>query len=85
VGVVLLATDAVDAETDPFLGTGYALTATLLALAVLEHWFLVLPLPDEALWSWAFQRRTKGGAPGPSVCRSRTPERPAPLIALRSH
>ena len=89
IGVVLLIAAAVDAETDPFLSTGYALSATLLGLAVLEHWFLVLPLPDEALWSWAFQRRTNGGAPGPatgsSVCPRRTPDRPAALIALRGH
>jgi hypothetical protein len=23
-----------------------------MALAVLEHWFMVLPLPSEALWRW---------------------------------
>ncbi|MFN3231231.1 MAG: putative photosynthetic complex assembly protein PuhE [Alphaproteobacteria bacterium] len=28
------------------------LLATLLALAILEHWFMVLPLPDAALWQW---------------------------------
>ena len=27
----------------------------LTALAVLEHWFLVLPLPDAALWGWALR------------------------------
>lgn len=27
--------------------------AAMLALAVLEHWFLVLPVPDAALWRWA--------------------------------
>jgi putative photosynthetic complex assembly protein 2 len=31
---------------------GYVLLGTLLSLAVLEHWFLVLPLPTAALWSW---------------------------------
>lgn len=31
--------------------------ATLLALAVLEHWFLVLPLPSEVLWSWGLRSR----------------------------
>ncbi|MEM9754770.1 MAG: putative photosynthetic complex assembly protein PuhE [Pseudomonadota bacterium] len=31
---------------------GYALVAALTALALLEHWFLVLPLPDERLWRW---------------------------------
>lgn len=32
---------------------GLALVATLLALAIIEHAFLVLPLPSAALWSWA--------------------------------
>lgn len=32
------------------------LVGTLLALAVLEHWFMVLPLRDAALWRWALRR-----------------------------
>lgn len=32
--------------------TGFALLAALTALALLEHWFMVLPLPDEKLWRW---------------------------------
>jgi putative photosynthetic complex assembly protein 2 len=59
IGVVVLVALAVDHETDLFSSTGYILTATLLALAVLEHWFLVLPLPDEALWSWAIKPRNR--------------------------
>jgi putative photosynthetic complex assembly protein 2 len=31
---------------------GYALLAALTALALLEHWLMVLPLPDEKLWRW---------------------------------
>lgn len=31
---------------------GFALLATLTALALLEHWLMVLPLPDEKLWRW---------------------------------
>lgn len=31
---------------------GFSLLAALLALGVLEHWFLVVPLPTEALWKW---------------------------------
>jgi putative photosynthetic complex assembly protein 2 len=31
---------------------GFALLAALTALALLEHWFMVLPLPDEKLWRW---------------------------------
>jgi putative photosynthetic complex assembly protein 2 len=34
----------------------YALVISLLALAVLEHWFMVLPLPSEKLWNWALGR-----------------------------
>lgn len=37
---------------DPALVVGYALLAALTALALLEHWFMVLPLPDEKLWRW---------------------------------
>jgi putative photosynthetic complex assembly protein 2 len=42
---------------DPFAATSFAFAATLLTLAVLEHWFLVLPLPSEALWSWGLRSR----------------------------
>jgi len=35
----------------------HTLTATLLGLAVVEHLFLALPLPDAALWRWAVRRR----------------------------
>ncbi|MGQ3058344.1 MAG: DUF3623 family protein, partial [Nevskia sp.] len=31
--------------------------ATLLSLAVLEHWFLVLPIPADALWRWGLSSR----------------------------
>ncbi|MEM6637817.1 MAG: putative photosynthetic complex assembly protein PuhE [Pseudomonadota bacterium] len=31
---------------------GYALLATLTALALLEHAFMVLPVPDQILWRW---------------------------------
>jgi putative photosynthetic complex assembly protein 2 len=43
------------AAGDAFQSVGYALEASLLMLAVLEHWFMVLPLPTESLWSWAFK------------------------------
>jgi putative photosynthetic complex assembly protein 2 len=34
------------------------LVATLLSLAILEHFFLVIPLPFEALWRWGLRSRT---------------------------
>ena len=39
---------------------GLSFLATMLALAVLEHWFLVLPLPFERLWSWVLRWRRPG-------------------------
>ena len=37
---------------------GFALLSALTALALLEHWFMVLPLPDEKLWRWILAERT---------------------------
>ncbi len=42
----------------PTLGAsrlGDMLVCTLLLLAILEHWFLVLPLRDGRLWEWALR------------------------------
>ena len=36
--------------------------ATLLTLAVIEHWFLVLPVPAEAMWNWALGGRATKNA-----------------------
>jgi putative photosynthetic complex assembly protein 2 len=30
----------------------FTLLTTLSALALLEHWLMVLPLPDAKLWRW---------------------------------
>ena len=31
---------------------GYSLVLSLTILALIEHWFMVLPLPDSKLWAW---------------------------------
>ncbi|MEO1732727.1 MAG: putative photosynthetic complex assembly protein PuhE [Pseudomonadota bacterium] len=33
-------------------GVGFALLAAITTLALIEHWLMVLPLPDERLWKW---------------------------------
>jgi putative photosynthetic complex assembly protein 2 len=48
-----LSDDATDYEV-----TGFSLLGTLLGLAILEHWLLVLPLPTDALWAWGMRSRT---------------------------
>jgi putative photosynthetic complex assembly protein 2 len=53
----LLVAQALAAGTNAFQSTGYMLLASLLALGVLEHWFMVLPLPIAALWSWGMRSR----------------------------
>ena len=62
IGVVLLVQRHL-AVTDPFKTTAYALMASLLALAVLEHWFMVLPVPTEKLWAWSSEK-FRGAKPG---------------------
>ena len=42
--------------------TSQSLLAALLTLAILEHWFLVLPLPSEALWKWGLRSRAAAAA-----------------------
>jgi putative photosynthetic complex assembly protein 2 len=32
---------------------GLTILTTMMALATLEHWFLMLPLPSAALWNWS--------------------------------
>ena len=39
------------------------LTASLLSLAILEHFFLVLPLPFELLWKWGLRSRVASQSP----------------------
>lgn len=40
-----------------FEQTAATFLATLMALALIEHWFLVVPLPSAALWSWGLWSR----------------------------
>lgn len=58
---VLIGAAALGAETAQGR-TGLALVATLTALAVLEHWFLMLPLPAAALWRWSLPEAEKSAA-----------------------
>ena len=41
-----------------FEATALTFSGTLLSLAILEHWFMVLPLPSQALWNWGLRSRT---------------------------
>jgi putative photosynthetic complex assembly protein 2 len=43
----------------PFVVTGFSLLFALGALALLEHGFMMTPLPDAALWRWAMREPVK--------------------------
>ena len=69
-----LVTRALASDASAFDAVGFTLLATLMALAVVEHWFLVLPLPVELLWSWGMRsrmgvRRSPMRHSGSSRCR----------------
>lgn len=49
------------ATENAFESTGYGLLSVLAALALLEHWLLVLPIRSEALWSFALKPRRRAG------------------------
>lgn len=63
---VLLWQAAAASGPDPFAATALTFSATLLTLAILEHWFMVLPLPFEALWQWGLRSRAVPQHDGPS-------------------
>ncbi|BDA85223.1 hypothetical protein Sa4125_27650 [Aureimonas sp. SA4125] len=48
--------------TSEFERTGYTFLATIMTVAILEHWFLVLPIPAEAMWNWSMKSRERKDA-----------------------
>jgi len=56
--VISLVQRATAETATAFHATGYTFVAALLGLAILEHWFLVVPLPSTALWSWSLKTHT---------------------------
>jgi putative photosynthetic complex assembly protein 2 len=53
----LLFRRAFAADATGFAATGFTFLGMMMALAILEHWFLVLPLPAAALWRWGLRSR----------------------------
>ena len=46
-----------DARLDEAGEAAAILAATLLSLGLLEHWFMVIPLPTHGLWQWGMRSR----------------------------
>lgn len=68
--------------TDPFAATGFTLLATFAALGLIEHWFLVVPLPVADLWAWGLRSHEAHGH-GSDAAVSALPLRTAALPASR--
>jgi len=67
---IMLIQTAAASESGPFVAAGHTLLATLMAFAVIEHWFMILPIPADALWRWSLSpaplarvKSTGGAAP----------------------
>jgi putative photosynthetic complex assembly protein 2 len=73
---------ALAADAGAFNVLQYTFFATLLSLAVLEHWFLVLPLPAEELWRWGLRsREAQPAATAPPTVRGAAALVPAKVEA----
>lgn len=46
----------------PAAAAGLTFLAAMTGIGVLEHWFLVLPIPAEALWNWGMRSREAASA-----------------------
>jgi putative photosynthetic complex assembly protein 2 len=53
----LLVLKTMEYPADSHAGIGFTLLTTLMALAVIEHWFLVIPLPFGEMWAWGLKSR----------------------------
>lgn len=80
---VLAVEAALAAEASAFEAAGLTLLGTLLVLAILEHWFLVLPLPVNTLWNWSLRRPVS--AAGSALGQDRKPWSPGSLDRSIGH
>ncbi len=59
---VYLVQQGMNAEPSSFQSLQYFLLSAIVAMAVLEHWLLVLPISSTALWNWWLKLRDKKNA-----------------------
>ena len=56
---VVLVNSAIAADGDSVRAAGFTFLATMTILGLVEHWFLVLPLPFAELWAWSIAARDR--------------------------
>jgi putative photosynthetic complex assembly protein 2 len=75
---VLLAQKALALTATRFETAGFTMLATLMALAVAEHWFLVIPLHVNGLWQFGVKPIAEDSAP---VAASASEEPSVPAVS----
>lgn len=67
--LVIMIQRIAEVAVTPFEVAGLTLVSTLFALGVLEHWFMLLPLPAMTLWGWG----VRSGFPPESITMDQGP------------
>lgn len=80
---VLMVASIVATTAQPVAAAGLTLLTVLLILGILEHWFLVVPLPVEALWRWGLRSHAENNETKGSSLRAVAPHNREPGIADR--
>jgi putative photosynthetic complex assembly protein 2 len=78
VAIAVLWHKAIEMQHDRFELLSFTFYIVILALGILEHWFLVLPIPSEALWNWSV--RAREAFTGPDFEEIQIQARPAPAL-----
>lgn len=79
--LVLMAVAMTDPAAGPFERTALMLAGSLLALAILEHWLMFLPIPPTLLWTWGLESRRRTGAAAAANDGSRLRSWEAAMVA----
>jgi putative photosynthetic complex assembly protein 2 len=81
IGAVLIGQQALFNQLDSFRAVGFTLVTTMMVLAILEHWFLVLPISAAKIWNgmWQWSLGSRGTS-------RKTPQQgPLPRRAIGGH
>jgi putative photosynthetic complex assembly protein 2 len=77
--LAMMVAHALDTATSPVSVVGTVLVSTMLTMAIVEHWMLVLPIDTTALWRWALKGAGHDHAPTPLPVAAHDGALPLPL------
>ena len=74
--LVIMIQRLVEVAASPFEIASLTLVSTLFALGVIEHWFMLLPLPAITLWGWGMRPQISedGTMQGPDIKNNAPPQ-----------